>query len=390
MFRISQLGSLLQDVPRGCFEQIVQTHAGDRRSRGFDSWDHLVAMVYAQVSGAPSLRTLEAGFNQHNAHHYHLGTSALRRSTLAEANTHRDPVIFVELAKVLMAQAGRKVRQEGRDLLYLLDSTSFTLKGYGFDTWTASKATGRTQGLKLHVLYGAHEGVPFQLDISEANLNDVSHGQDLPIQTGARYVFDKGYCDYNWWHRIDQQGAWFVTRFKCNASLKVIERRPIDEAAAGMILRDEVIRFDNPNPGGKRRNDYGKPLRRIEVARPDHPTSMFLATNDLTSPAASLAAQYKARWGIELFFKWIKQHLKLKRFLGRNEGAVRIQILTALITYLLVILYKVKHGLKESVWIVLSILRAAPFQRPVTERELQLRRKRQRDHLAQVQACLFA
>lgn len=320
MFRISQLGALLQEVPRGCFEQIVQARRADRRSRRFDSWDHLVAMIYAQISDAPSLRTLEVGFNRHRTHHYHLGTSALHRSTLAEANAQRDPVIFTDLAKVLMAQVGRGLRRESNELLYLLDSTSFTLKGYGFDTWTASKATGRTQGLKLHVLYGAREGTPFQIDISEANLNDVNHGRSLPIQPGARYVFDKGYCDFNWWHRMDQQGARFVTRFKRNVALDVIKQRPTDEAVSGMILRDEVVRFRNRYPGGGRINHYDKPLRRIEVARRGHATTLVLATNDLTSPAHIIAAQYKARWDIELFFKWIKQHLKLTRFLGAMKG----------------------------------------------------------------------
>lgn len=390
MFRISQFGALLQGVPRGQFDQIVREHDGNARSRRFQSWDHLVMMTYAHVSHASSLRTLEASFNQHSHHHYHLGTVAVRRSTLSENNATRDPAVFAELAKVLMAQVGRGLRREGEELLYLLDSSSFTLKGYGFDSWTASKATGRTQGLKLHVLYGSHEGVPFQIDISEANLNDVSHGQSLSIQSQARYVFDKGYCDYNWWYRMDQQGARFVTRYKNNAAVAVMEHRPIDPAAQGMILRDEVVRFTNRHPGGGRINHYDKPLRRIEVARPEHGTSLMLATNDLTSSAQAIAAQYKARWGIELFFKWIKQHLKLTRFLGCSEGAVRIQILTALITYLLLALYKAKHGLKGDLWMILTRIRSGPFQRPVTEREMELRRRRRHDALTQVQGGLFA
>jgi len=389
MFRISQFGAVLQGVPRGRFETIVQTHDGDRHIKRFSSWDHLVALVYAQLSGMDSLRTVEASFNQHRLHHYHLGTDCVRRTTLADANTQRDPVIFAELAKVLMAQVSRSLRREGQELLYLLDSTSITLKGNGFDVWTASHATSHTQGLKLHVLYGAHEHAPLQVDISAPNVNDVSHGTTLPLQAQARYVFDKGYCDYSWWHRIDQAGALFVTRFKRNAAVTVVEARAIQAQAAEGILRDEVVRFRHRHPGGQRINTYDKPLRRIEVRRPGK-TSLILATNDLLSPAHAIADYYKARWQIELFFKWIKQHLKLKRFLGRSERAVRTQILTALIAYLLVALYKAVRAMKEDLWTILCMLRSALFQRPATERQIERRRKRQRDCLTHVQAGLFA
>jgi putative transposase len=389
MFRISQFGSVLQGVPRGLFERIVQTHDGDRRSKCFSSWDHLVAMVYAQLSGMDSLRTVEASFNQHRSHHYHLGSDGVRRTTLADANTQRDPAIFAELAKVLMAQVGRQLRRESQELLYLLDSTSITLKGKGFDLWTAPNATNHTQGLKVHVLYGAHEQAPLQVDISAPNLNDVSHGVTLPLQAQARYVFDKGYCDYNWWHRIDQAGALFVTRFKRNAAVTVVQARPLDPNATGVIVRDEQVRFRHRHPGGGRLNLYDKPLRRVEVMRPGK-TSLILVTNDLISPAHAIADYYKARWQIELFFKWIKQHLKLKRFLGRSERAVRIQILTALIAYLLVALYKATHALKQDLWTILCILRSSLFQRPATQRHVERRRKRQHDRLAQVQASLFA
>lgn len=389
MFRISQLGAVLQGVPRGDFERIVQAHDGDRHTKRFSSWDHLVTLVYAQLSGMDSLRTVAASFNQHRAHHYHLGTECVRRTTLADANGQRDPVVFAELAKVLMAQVGRTLRRESQELLYLLDSTSITLKGHGFDLWTASNATSHTQGLKVHVLYGAHEHAPLQVDISAPNWNDVSHGASLPLQAQARYVFDKGYCDYNWWSRIDREGALFVTRFKRNAAVTVVEQRPIDTAMTDVIARDEVVRFRHRHPGAGRINRYDKLLRQIEVMRPGK-ASLILATNDLTSPAEAIADYYKGRWQIELFFKWIKQHLKLKRFLGRSERAVRTQILTALITYLLLALYKAAHAMKGDLWTILCVLRSSLFQRPATERHVERRRKRQRDRLAQVQAGLFA
>ena len=160
MFRISRLHDLMKALPRGSFERIVERHQADKHSKGFGSWDQLLAMVYAQLSGASSLRVLEVGFNSQSAHHYHLGTAPIRRSTLADANGKRSPEVFAEAARLLMARAKRSLRREAGDLLYLLDSTSITLKGPGFDDWTCATRTRNTQGIKLHVLYAAQQGCP--------------------------------------------------------------------------------------------------------------------------------------------------------------------------------------------------------------------------------------
>jgi putative transposase len=389
MFRISQFHALLKGIPRQSFDQIVREHQGDRYTKRFSCWDQLVAMVFAQCAGADSLRAVEAGFNPHRRHHYHLGTSLLRRSTLAEANARRDPAIFAALARVLMRQVSRRVRRESAQLLYLLDSTSLTLKGPGFDDWAASHATRHTQGLKVHVLYQADTQAPEHVQITAPNVNDVVHGRSLPIQPGATYVFDKGYYDYTWWHQIDQQQARFVSRFKRDAGLVALTSRPIPREHADTILSDEHVRFRHRHPRGGHTNPYTHPLRRITVARPDHPTPLTLATNDLDRPAAEVADLYKARWQIELFFKWIKQHLSLRRFLGRSERAVRTQILTALITYLLLALYKAAHKLKGSLWMILSGLRVALFQRPLADRTLEYRRRWRSTALARVQGDFF-
>ena len=390
MFRISQFGTVMKGVPWGLFDRIVQQHDGNRYMKRFTCRNQLTAMTYAHLAGADSLRTIEAGFNQHAAHHYHLGCCALRRSTLADANQRRDPAIFEELAKRLMSCASRQVRRETAELLYLLDSTSITLTGKGFDDWTLTNKTRFTQGVKVHVLYSAHEQLPCQVTVTAPNVNDVEEGRKLPLQADATYVFDKGYYDFNWWHRIDQAGARFVTRYKSNVALQVVHERPVDAASAHGILGDAIVQFSNPSPGGGRRNLYTKPLRRITVARSDKEKPLVLATNDLTSPAETIAQWYKDRWQIELFFKWIKQHLKLKKWLGRSENAVRIQILTALIAYLLVAIYKAAHGLKESLWIILAMLRASLFQRLDTEREIGRRRRREREALDRLQPGLFA
>jgi IS4 transposase len=370
----------------------VREHGADKYSKGFGCWDQLVAMVYGQLSGASSLRVLEAGFNAQHTHHYHLGTKALRRSTLADANANaeRRLEVFEQAARGLMGQVGRRLRREGEQLLYLLDSSSITLKGPGFDAWTGANATRNTQGVKLHVLYEAHSQAPCVHSITAANVNDIEHGRALTIEPGAMYVFDKGYCDYNWWASIDAQQAYFVTRFKDNAGVRLVRALPIPAEAAAEVLEDQLVRFAHKRPRGGHRNNYQKPLRRIVIARPEKATPLVLATNDLNAPAQLIARRYKDRWQIELFFKWIKQHLRIKRFLGRSEAAVRLQILTALIAYLLVALYRQATGQTETLWMVLSKVRATLFQRPGIEAEMRRRRKQRQHELALRQVDLFA
>lgn len=388
MYRIGRFQELMKLIPRGVFARAVQEQEADKFRKGFSSWQQMVAMIYAQLSHCSSLRVLERSFNSHPAHHYHLDCRGLARATLADANAKTSPAAFACVAQRLMSQAGRGVRQEGRELLRLLDSTSITLKGHDVDAWTLTHRTRHTQGLKLHLLYGAHEQAPLSQAITPPNVNDIHYARELPLERGARYVFDKGYCDYNWWWRITQSGAVFVTRFKRNARVHVISTRRIAGAARGEILSDQLVCFTNKHPGAGRRNHYTKRLRRIEVAREGN-RPLVLATNDLKSSALKIARDYRARWQIELFFKWVKQHLRIKRFLGRSENAVRIQILTALIAYLLVALYAKTKGLKQTLWMVLSELRATLFQRPDVELHRHRRWRERRQEFSLRQAELF-
>lgn len=380
----------MKGLPRGTFDQLVKRRNADKYCKRFGHWDHLIAMLYAQLSGAIGLRPLETGFNSHVAHHYHLGTSPIKRSTLADANENRPDAVFSDTAAWLMGKVSRKLRQQGNELMFLLDSTSLTLKGREFDRWTLESKTRNTQGMKLHVLYDAQEEFPAWHSLSAANVNDVERAAAVPLEANALYVFDKGYNDYNWWKAIDEKGARFVTRFKRNASVKVEKKLDIPEDAEGTVLADEIVSFKNKRPGGNRINLYhGKNLRRVTVARPGKDTPIVLATNDLKSSALEIAQRYKERWGIELFFKWIKQHLRIKQFLGRSENAVRIQILTALISYLLVALYKQTNGLKQSLWDCLCLVRATLFQRPESEASTYRRRRRAAQTIAENQRCLF-
>ena len=390
MFSITTFNELLKGLPRSTFDSVVRRHQADKYIKRFKHWNHLIVMLYAQLSGTTGLRPLEAKFNSHAASHYHLGVEPIKRSTVSDANENRSDVVFAEIASWLMGQVDRSARKEGEELLYLLDSTSITLKGQQFDHWTAQNKTRNTQGIKLHMLLDAINETPAWSCFSAANVNDVELARSVPLEKDAVYVCDRGYCDYNWWYEIDHSGATFVTRFKSNAALKVIEERPIDASDSGVILSDSVVQIRS-RQAGRRKNLYRHPLRRVVVARPDKQKPLVISTNDLTSPASVIAQRYKDRWGVELFFKWIKQHLKVKSFFGRSENAVRIQILTALIAYLLVALYKQRHALTESLWHVACVIGATLFQRIETEEAR--RRYRQRREKAQMmdelQPCLF-
>lgn len=386
MFRISRIQALMKPIARGAFDQLVRRHEADKHVKRFRAWDQLTAMVYAQLSGARSLRELQAGFNAQRNHHYHLGTTEVRRSTLAEANAQRSPELFAQLARSLMAQAQRSLRRECQELLYLLDSSSITLKGRGFDHWTQGNRTRNTQGVKLHLVYEAHSQAPCWSNITAPNINDRDEGVRVPIEAGATYVFDKGYCDYHWWAQIGAAGARWVTRYKRNAALSVLRERPVPEG--GVILRDQIVRLSHKASRGGKRHGCTAELRRIEVARPGD-SALVLATNDLNSPPEQIAQLYKDRWQIELYFKWIKQHLNIGSFLGRSENAVKVQILTALITYLLLQLYRQAHGLGATAWQALAELRATLFQRPALEHQAYHRRRQRMLALAAVQPGLF-
>lgn len=390
MFRINRFQQLLQFLPRSTFEGMVTRHKADKFSKGFGCWDQLVCMLYAQLSGASSLRVLEAGFNSQSRHHYHLGVGPIKRTTLADANARRDTAVFEEAVRTLMACVARPVRQQSQELMYLLDSSPIALQGRHFDSWTQENKTRHTQGLKLHVLLNTQHQVPHWHSITAPNVNDLSEGHRVPIEPGARYVFDKGYCDYSWWHRIHQTHAFFVTRFKRNAKLQVLHSSPVSEGDRSWLISDEQVCLSNKYPRGGRVNPYDKPLRRVVIKREGHATPLVLATNDVQSPASEIASHYKQRWGIELFFKWIKQHLKIKSFLGRSANAVRLQILTALIAYLLLSLLNKAQGHKRSLWMLLAEVRESLFDRLGEQREAYARRRQNELQMLKNQATLFS
>jgi putative transposase len=386
MFSISRIGDLLKYLPQGAFSKIIKKHRADRYVKRFGCQKLLVTMLYAHLSEARSLRELEIGINQHRNHHYHLGIEKVSRSTLSEANSNRNPVVFEELVKLLMQQAGRSVRNQRDELLYLLDSTCIPLLGRGLQ-WAGEMAT-RIPGLRLHLLYASNQQLPVYFTITGENVPDVAEGRKIAIEAGAIYVFDKGYCDYGWWSRIDAAGACFITRLKKNAAVQIERTRPLDPEVQSILSDGEISFRHAGNRGGHRNALAGATLRRIEVARPDG-DSLVLVTNDLQSSAAKIAALYKERWQIELFFKWIKQNLRIKKFLGENENAIRIQLLTALISYLLIILKKAAACTSQPLRELADELRTGLFHRPMEELSRWRRRRQEEALRAAVQPGLF-
>ena len=323
----SIFGRLLKPLSRRQLAGTVSRHDGDAYDKVFKSWDHLVALVFAQLAGIDSLRSLQAVWNANAHHHYHLGVGRLARSTLADASTRRPVAIFAETFERLSGQADRTLKREGAQMLRLIDSTPIPLDQLvGWAAWN-----GRTRGLKLHVVYDPGADHPRRLAITPSTVNDVTPGRQFPIEAGATYVFDKAYCSYAWWTRLHDEGALFVTRQKVSARFRATRWRPLRKCKGDgfTVIEDADVQLVS-----KGNSKLAIPMRRVRVRRDDG-SKLTLITNDLKRSAVEIATLYKARWQIELLFRWIKQHLKLRNFLGRSENAIRLQILAAMIAYLL-------------------------------------------------------
>jgi hypothetical protein len=329
----SVLHGLLKHIPWSYFDQLVEEHRADARVRRLSTKTQLVALIYAQLSGAVSLREIETAMTSHSARLYHLGAREVSRSTLADANAARPHQVFSALFSQMAGMAGAGFRRSTGDVVRLIDSTSLHLAGVASE-W--ARFSTRVHGAKAHIIYDPDADRPLYLEVTHARVNDITAAKAMPIEPGATYVFDLGYYDFGWWDTLDQAGCRLVTRLKRNTPLRLVEEWPLPDGSA--LLYDRVG-FLPQRLTFSRKNPFQDPVREIGVVLDDGKT-LRVVTNDLDATAQQIADLYKRRWMIELFFRWVKQTLRIKHFIGRSENAVRIQIAVALIAYLLLRLAK--------------------------------------------------
>jgi hypothetical protein len=319
---------VLKHVPWPVFDRLVDTQAADARVRRLTTKSQFIALLYGQLSGAASLREIEAGLKSHAARLYHLGARPAQRSTLADANATRPSAVFAGLFAVLAKQAHRGLRRKVADAVYLIDSTTLPLNSLSA-AW--ARFSHNTIGAKLHVIYDPDADRPIYASVTSAKVLDLAAAREMPIEPGATYVYDLGYYDFAWWAKLDAAKCRIVTRFKSNTPLAVVEELPVPND--GAILSDRIGHLP-ARQNRSRRNPFQDPVREVRV-KIESGKVLRILCNDLDAPAKEIADLYKRRWAIELLFRWVKQTLRIRHFLGTSENAVRIQIAVALIAFLL-------------------------------------------------------
>ena len=359
----SVLHQILKQVPWSRFDRLVEEHGADKHVRRLTTKSQFVAMLYGQLSGASSLREIVTGLQSHRQRLYHLGAAPAKRSTLSDANLLRSAEVFVALLGAMMSQAHRGLRRALADTTYLIDSTGLRLDERSAD-W--ARFSAGVCGAKLHVIYDPDADQPIYAAISAANVNDITAAKEMPIEPGATYVFDLGYYDYRWWAKLDDAGCRIVTRFKKNTPLTVIEDRAVPKD--GAILSDR-IGFLPQRQANSRANPMANAVREVCVMT-DTGKRLRILSNDTDSPAREIADLYKRRWAIELFFRWIKQTLKIVRFVGTSLNAVRIQIAVALIAFLLLRLAHIAQKTVQSPLAFARLVRANLMHRRRLDRLL--------------------
>ena len=304
---------LLKRVPWDMFERLVAVHQADKHVRRLSTKSQLLALLYGQLSGASSLREIEAGLASHAVRLYHLGGKPVSRSTLADANARRPAAVFGELFAALVGPAQRGLRRAVGEATYLIDATGLRLGGAGCD-WAGFSATAC--GAKLHVIYDAAAERPIYAAVSAANVNDITAAKAMPLEAGATYVFDLGYYDYRWWAKRAAAGCRIVTRFKSNTPLEITAERAVETGSD--ILSDRIGQLP-PRQAGSRKNPFCALVREIRV-RISTGKVLRILSNDLEAPAREIADLYKRRWAIELFFRWVKQTLKILPSASRSPS----------------------------------------------------------------------
>lgn len=378
---------LMDFLPWTTFARIVERYAGDRYVKSLGCAEHFRVMAFAQLTYRESLRDIEACLSAQAAKLYHMGfREPIRRSTLSDANEARDWRIYADFAQVLIRQA-RKLYAVGSfgvelsETVYALDSTTIDLclSVFPWAPFRAAKAA-----VKMHTLLDLRGAIPSFIHISDGKLHDVNVLDLLIPEAGAIYVMDRGYLDFARLHVLHQAGAFFVTRAKSNLHSRRIYSAPTDRAAG--IICDQTIALN----GHYSQQLYPDHLRRIRLRDAESAKTLVFLSNQFALPATTIGALYKARWQVELFFKWVKQHLRIKQFYGTSENAVKSQIWIAVSVYVLVAIVKKRLNLEASLYTLLQILSVTLFEKMALYQALTGTDYRSNDDTQCNQLSLFA
>ena len=353
---------LMEFVPWTSFARIVSKYSGDARVSRLPATEHFRVMAYAQLTWRESLRDIEVTLSANASKLYAMGLSqAVRRATLAEANERRDWRIWADLASVLIRRANKLYRDDSLGLdveinarVYALDSSTIDLCLALFD-WAPFRST--KAAIKLHTLLDLRGNIPSFIHISDGKMADVRVLDILPIEPGAFYIMDRGYLDFARLFAMHQRGAFFVTRAKSNTNARRVYSASVDKSTG--VMCDQRVALN----GHQSARDYPEMLRRVRFKDPQTGKRLVFLTNNMILPAHVIAALYKNRWQVELFFKWIKQHLRIKKFLGTSENAVRTQIWCAIATYVLIAIVEKQLQLDASRYACLQILSVSVFEK---------------------------
>jgi Domain of unknown function (DUF4372)/Transposase DDE domain len=351
---------VMEFVPWTSFARIVHRYSGNAGVRTLSCAEQFRAMAFAQLTWRESLRDIEASLSANANKLYAMGfRSAVKRSTLADANESRDWRIWSDLAAVLIRRARKLYVNESLSVeldntVYALDSSTIDLCLSVFD-WAPFRST--KAAIKLHTLLDLRGAIPAFIHVSDGTVHDVNVLDILPIEAGAFYVMDRGYVDFERLYAMHQAGAFFVTRAKAGMDARCVYSHLADRTLG--VICDQRVMLN----GFYSAKNYPEHLRRIRFKDPESGKTLVFLTNNTSLPALTIAALYKSRWQVELFFKWIKQHLRIKRFLGTSENAVKTQIWCAVATYVLIAIVKKELHLNASLYTCLQILSVSVFEK---------------------------
>jgi hypothetical protein len=377
---------VMELVPWKTFGRIIERYKGDAGVRTLSCADLFRVMAFAQLTWRESLRDIEACLAANQGKLYHMGLNAApARSTLADALERRDWRIYHALAQRLIVRARALYAQEPSVLdldasVYALDSTTIDLCLSLFD-WAPFQST--KAAVKLHTLLDLRGSIPTFIHISDGKLHDVNVLDILPVEAGAFYVMDRGYVDFARLYAMHQTGAFFVTRAKHGMDARRVYSSATQRATG--VICDQRVMLN----GFYSAKAYPEHLRRVRFKDPSSGKTLVFLTNNTTLPALAIAALYKSRWQVELFFKWVKQHLRIKRFLGTSENAVKTQIWCAVATYVLIAILKKELHIDASLYTCLQILSVSVFEKTEISCALQLERSQREVGTAANQLILF-